>query len=545
MVDSPGERTETATQSMAFNMQDFVLAGISDQRLLDEVQEGRSLHELLSELVALRKWKEDRLLEREEEHTRQQHMFDLLCERCDSAVRYLVYNEGNLANDLPIEILHAIFRFTLPPNALLDPTCRSFDHSWLQSMEQKTLLTQVCSRWRSAALPFLYEEVWLRYACQLHALQWTLSHNPEIAPLVKKLAVDIPTPPRARADFRTSVLIALATVLRECTDLKSLLFTDAFFVVEKLRPHVVEEVELLAFPAEIEEAIRERSGTLQYLEQWPQQSVNARYRFSLTTVMSCELLLSLTIDVDPAVGLEPVHLPLLEELDLSRHFAVWELPRLKRVVLPIATHRYSLFLRKHGKTITYLELRSHWIKQTPPTARIWGELASCPELRHLVLDDPRGLLTSSPSPLHPFEDQSLAHPSLKYIDFWTTLVALDLPAFHERRAKRAIASNVSWENVRLLDRSLNRLARLPTLFPPDQPSWELPSVHDVPGMSIVHAEWAVYRGDLPTVYLGDAYLEDPNDTAYVYCRTCKEGSDTGDSDDVDTEDEHGEHLESP
>ncbi|OSD07422.1 hypothetical protein PYCCODRAFT_1430670 [Trametes coccinea BRFM310] len=256
--------------------------------------------------------------------------------------------------------------------------------------------------------------------------------------------------------------------------------------------------------------------------------------------MSCERLISLTIDIDPAVGVEPVHLPLLEELDLSRQyttgaeasyldvdsFAVWRLPRLSRVVLPVATHRYSGFLRQHGKTITYLEFRSHWLWQGPPRPWIWGDFTSCPKLRHLVLDDhPTGTLS---------EDQLLAHPNLKYIDFWANIS--DPHMFCDMRAKHTIAPNVPWQNVRLLDPALKQLGQLPTLFPPDSPSCELPSFHSVLDMSIVHTEWAVYRSDLPT-FLSFDFDED---STFVPSHA-KDDSDTEDDsyteDDSDTEDD--------
>ena len=138
----------------------------------------------------------------------------LLQENCkDTAFRWIRHQNGS-TDDLPVELLHTIFRFVLPPSTLLDPTPSRGPHSpWVQALASKLSLGRVSKRWHSSVLPFMYEEVTFRYATQVQSFARSLRQNPDLSYLVKRIIVDCPV----TAEIRESVTSDLAFILTRCT----------------------------------------------------------------------------------------------------------------------------------------------------------------------------------------------------------------------------------------------------------------------------------------------------------------------------------------
>ncbi|KAI0714048.1 hypothetical protein C8T65DRAFT_158437 [Cerioporus squamosus] len=484
---------------------DDIPSEISDDEVLALIREGKPLTSLLEELISLRKWKEAHVKAEMQESSRMERMLTRLCENCkDTASRWIRHQNGS-TDDLPVELLHTIFRFVLPPSTLLDPTpSRGPQSAWVRVLASKLALGRVSKRWHASILPFIYEEVSFRHATQLRAFSRSLGENPDLAQLVKSIVIDCPV----TGEVRDMVTIDLAYILTRCTGLRALVFTDNLFSMED----DLRRVTLYPFPPTLVTAIGTLSKTLQRFEQWPLGG-SPHFTFPISCIASFPHLFSLSINVDHPASLEHVELPVLEELDLSqeydvrrgeghaRRFLDWELPRLKRLVLPMATDIQGRVLRKWGKTVDYLEFRDHLDMATHlysdssryPYA---DHIHLCPRLRHLVFQT-----KGTPSNDFDVVDRLPSHPTLAYIDIWTISPAGERRTdFIASRAARKLAKEVPWKNIRLLDRALNSIARLPQLFPPDTPHHELPRVHTVPGLPIVHTPWGVYRKDLDVLF---------------------------------------------
>ncbi|RPD54632.1 hypothetical protein L226DRAFT_509595 [Lentinus tigrinus ALCF2SS1-7] len=481
---------------------------ISDDDVLTLLREGRPLKDLLEEIVSLRKWKETHVKAQTQETYRMERMLTRLCENCkDTASRWIRHQNGS-TDDLPVELLHTIFRFVLPPTTLVDPTPSRGPHSpWVKVLASKLRLGRVSKRWHSSVLPFIYEDVSFRYATQVRAFARSLRENPDLAQLVRRMVVDCPV----TAEVREVVTNDLAYILARCSGLRALIFTDSLFSMEDLDD--IRRIMLYPFPPVLASAIGALSRTLQRFEQWPQGgSQLTHFTFPLSCIASFPQLTALAINIDHPASLEHVVLPTLQELDLSQEYDVrrgdghakrfikWELPRLKRLILPMATDIQGRVLQKWGKTIEYLEFRDH----LDMASHLYSDSSHhpyadhihlCPGLRHLVLQ--------TKAPLNDFNvvNRLPSHPTLAYIDMWTTSPVGDHRAgFIASRAERKLAKEVPWKNIRLLDRALNSIQRLPQLFPPDTPDNELPRVHTIPGLAIVHTAWGVYRMDLDVLY---------------------------------------------
>lgn len=417
-----------------------------------------------------------------------------------------------------MELLDAIFRLALPPDSLLDPTpTRSLYSRWALANRAKHNLTEVCWRWRPVAQTILYAEISLRDADQARALARSLRKCPSLGRLVKKLIVDCPDPPSSETwEVKNSVVLNLVNVLHACNALRTLIFTDVLFVEEG--PD--RSINALSFPGPLTDVIAERAGTLRCLEQWPQGGASAHFQFPVTIVLSCDRLVCLTINIEHQASEEHIALPFLEELNLSRQydvepgehadrFALWSMPRLKRVVLPAAaTYLYHKFLETHGATITYLEFRDHLDLLNQPRRYFCQYVHLCRNLLHFVFDA-KGSDYTIANEIQP-------HPTLQYIDIWVNSPSYAVrTAFKRVRESRDLAVGTQWKNVRLLDRALHWVTELPTLFPPDTPEDQLPSYHRTPGLSIVHTDWGVYRSDLDQLHPDSALppnMDDGRDT---------------------------------
>ncbi|KAI0352674.1 hypothetical protein OH77DRAFT_780954 [Trametes cingulata] len=377
----------------------------------------------------------------------------------------------------------------------------------------KRNLTEVCWRWRPVAQALLYEDISLRHAKQARALSKALRGNPELGRLVKKMVVDCPAPPSSETwEVKNAVVLDLVDILLECTSLKTLVFTDTLFVEEA--PNCT--IEALEFPRAFIDVIVKRSATLRRVEQWPQGGAHAHFELPINAILACTHLVSLTINLNHGAAEKHVVLPYLEELDLSRqyndvvgdqstHFAKWEMPRLRRLVLPVSSDLYKTFLQKHGRMITYLEFRDHLDLLSMPVRPFCQYIHLCPNLRHFVFDAKGSDFMVA--------NDILPHPTLAYVDIWVNSPADTMRAtFVDMRAKRTIAPQTTWKNIRLLDRALHWVTELPALFPPDTPSTELPSVHRSPGLSITHTEWGIYRSDLDELYPEHLPLDVDGDT---------------------------------
>ncbi|KAM5533150.1 hypothetical protein V8D89_013198 [Ganoderma adspersum] len=487
--------------------------GITDQEVLALIQQGQPLSDLLKELIALRRWKEEQLKAQHREGQRMERMLSRICENCkDTASRWIKHQNGS-TDDLPVELLHTIFHFVLPPNTLLDPTsARGARTPWHRAMAAKTTLARVSRRWHSIAVTFLYEEVTFRHVTQVRSFASTLQTNPNLRHLAKKIVVDCPV----ATEMRDPVVIDLVYILTWCTELRSLAFTDNLFAMED----DLRRVALYHFPSALAAAVRGLSGTLVQFEQWPLGGT-PHFTWPVSCV-SAPRLIALAINVDHAASLERIEMASLEELDLSREYALprgedhsqrfvnWKLPRLKRLVLSMATDIQGRVLQQLGGSLTYLEFRDHldmshrWNKG--PWKPYVDYIHLCPALRHLVFQS---------SNISTF-DEFPSHPTLVFVDMWIHSPAGQVRRdFMERRRQRRIAGELQWKNVRLLDRALSWNRQLPGLFPPDVPEDELPCVHAIPGLSITHAGWGVYRSDLDTLYPPEdaAEGEDPDESS--------------------------------
>lgn len=427
-------------------------------------------------------------------------------ENCkDTAARWIRHKNGS-TDDLPTELLHTILRFTLPPSTLLDPTpSRGAQSLWIRALVIKKGLSQVSKRWHSVLLPFMYEEVSFRHATQVRAFAASLRGNTDLTSLVRRIVVDCPV----TSEVRDVVIGDLAYILTRCSRMRVLIFTDNPFVMED----DLRSVALYPFPSTLAAAVESLSGTLRRFEQWPQGGGH-HFTFPIRCITSCQQLTSLAINVDHPASLEPISFPSLEELDLSQEydvrraehsgrFTTWELPSIKRLILPMATNIQGEILLKYGRSIDFLEFRDHLDMAPhlhPESSRHpYIELLHlCPTLRHLVFQVKTSHLSDFQL-LNRFQ----AHPTLAYIDIWVTSPAGKLRReFLALRQARKLASGMPWKNIRLLDRALNYIhtRRLPQLFPPDTPEDELPCTHSILGLAIVHAPWGVYRGDLDVLY---------------------------------------------
>ncbi|KAI0643125.1 hypothetical protein C8Q79DRAFT_981704 [Trametes meyenii] len=465
------------------------------------LREGASLTDLLQELVSLRKWKQSHKQKEDRHH--ELGMLTRLCTSCRPTAQRWLSNEASVADDLPPELLYAIFRFVLPPSDLLDPApSRNPNSRWAHALSARRRLTEVCWRWRSVAQTMLYEDIALHDDTQVRALAQTLRATPELGCLVKRIVVDCPAPPRLELlEFKAETVQDLVDILDRCTSLRSLVFTDMPFVAEgPLRGTMI----VLEFPHALADAIARRASTLQRFEQWPGGSAHLHFRFPISAITPCEHLVSLAINVEHPASGEHIFLPHLEELDLSRQydlsradlsqrFATWEMPRLRRLALPVATGFYKTFLQAHGKMLAYLEFRDHLDVLTATRQSFCKYVHLCPSLRHLVFDAKGSDFLIA--------NEILPHPTLQYIDIWVNSPAAGMrTTFLEMREKRTLVPGTQWKNVRLLDRALHWVTRLSTVFPPDTPLAELPSVHHTPGLSITHTEWGVYGSDLDVLY---------------------------------------------
>ena len=407
-------------------------------------------------------------------------------------------NRRETTQELPVELLHAIFRFTLPPVELLDPTpSRGPRSPWMRMMAAKRALAQVSKHWHSVALTFLYEDICFRYSTQVSALAATFRGNPTVGCLVKTIVVDCPV----TSEMRDAFVLDLAHILSQCTALRTIIFTDSAFAMED----DLRRVALYPFPVRIEHAIKRRKDTLQRFEQWPLGGT-PHFTMPVSCITPATRLRVLAINVDHPSSLESVTLPALEELDLSQEYDVprlenmdrflsWTLPRLRILILPMATRIQGLVLKAHGRALEYLEFRDHLELGSNAHAPYCDYIHLCPALRHLVF------VARSPSKDLAVLNRLPAHPTLAFVDMWVNSPAEALCAeFIERRAARKLATDVQWKNVRLLDRALSTVVALPRLFPPDTPETDLPSTHSVPGLAITHTTWGVYRSDLNDLF---------------------------------------------
>ncbi len=449
----------------------------------------------------------------------------------------LIIPKNKGVDGLPVELLLDVFRYVLPPSRLLDPASWRGMHSlWTRAMADKATLAQVNLHWHSVAIALLYEEASLRRPAQVRSFGDALRGNPGRFLLVKTLVFDCPADTAAD---RTSVYSDLVYILPQCTRLRTLIFTDALFVRDvKLKPDlgyifadtldVFSQYEIPTTLMTFIEAVLSRS--LVRFEHWPEGGTTVFTRHSMAWPLyrftHAPHLTSLAIHIDNPAALDLIVLTSLEELDLSRdyttprdwdrskYFLSWQLPRLRRLVLPVMTNIHESFLRRFGTRITYLEFRDHLdLHQryadgptTPPTDHIHF----CPSLRHLVFQaDPHA--TTMPH-------LPGGHPTLAYVDMWFHSPAgrlrYDLIA---ARADKMAERGVRLRNVRFLDRALHGIPGLPELFPPWTPEDELPGVHTIPGLSITHTPWGVYRSDLDELFPpAEAPWDEEPDSAEEY-----------------------------
>ena len=419
---------------------------------------------------------------------------------------------------LPVELLLDVFRYVLPPSRLLDPlSSRGTDSPWTRAMAAKATLAQVNRRWHAVALHLLYEEACLRRPAQVRSLADSLRANLSRLHLVKTVIVDCPADTE---EDRTLVFGGLIKILVLCTRLRTLIFTDALFSKDvKLNlktpflfqdSHETYQYDIPTMLVTLIGSILSR--TLTRFEHWPEGGTtfytHRSIAWPLSRFTNAPHLTSLAIHIDNPAALDLIVLPSLEELDLSRdyatprdwerstYFLAWELPRLRHLILPVMTNIHEKFLKRFGARITYLEFRDHldltmrydFAPSMPPTHHIHF----CPALQHLVFQADAHATTMPPLP---------EHPTLAYIDVWVHSPAgrlrHDLIAAHaDKQAER----EVRLMNVRFLDRALHGIPGIPELFPPWTPAGELPSVHAIPGLSITHAVWGVYRSDLDELF---------------------------------------------
>lgn len=385
---------------------------------------------------------------------------------------------------------------------------------WIRALTAKQELSRVSKRWHSVLLSFIYEEVSFRHATQVFTFARSLRENLNLPHLVKKIVVDCPV----TVEIRDRVSSDLAYILTRCTALRTLIFTDNLFAMEDN----IRRVALYPFPPTLTAAIRTLSATLQRFEQWPQGG-SPHFTFPISCIVSCPQLTVLAINVDHPASNEAVALLVLEELDLSQEYDVgggdhsqrflrWELPSVKRLILPIATDVQARVLAKCGKSIEYLEFRDRLDMGFHLHADFSGSISDqpyadyihlCPQLRHLVFQ------AQESNDFH-VVNRLPAHPTLAYIDIWATSPAGACRTdFLESRRTQKLATEVPWKNIRLLDRALISITQLPRLFPPDTPESELPCRHAIPGLAFVHAPWGVYRSDLDVLF-GDLDGESPS-----------------------------------
>jgi len=91
-----------------------------------------------------------------------------------------------LCDELPVEILHAVFERVLLPPCLVDPTAnRQPTALWNSERRQKLSLLCVSKTWYLAARMYLYQEVSISDARQVARLLRSVKENQGLAPLIK------------------------------------------------------------------------------------------------------------------------------------------------------------------------------------------------------------------------------------------------------------------------------------------------------------------------------------------------------------------------
>ncbi|KAJ7624278.1 hypothetical protein DFH06DRAFT_1339989 [Mycena polygramma] len=104
--------------------------------------------------------------------------------------RQLTEGDSSLREEIPEEILLAIFRLALPPSWVLmwgtsnPPFLPSI---WSADYLTKLSIVGVCKRWHRVGLEFMYESVVLHHIGQLAAFTRTLEARPQLGPLVRRL----------------------------------------------------------------------------------------------------------------------------------------------------------------------------------------------------------------------------------------------------------------------------------------------------------------------------------------------------------------------
>ncbi|OBZ67631.1 hypothetical protein A0H81_12451 [Grifola frondosa] len=162
------------------------------------LQEGKSLSELLKELLVLRKQN----LALQETERRRKAQFSRLCNGCHIIAKDIFLRPPCMADQLPSELVEEIYRFALPPSGYLEPTLGSGPNSlWFRSVCMKKTLTHVI------------------------AFAQTLREDTAgLSSLVQKIMIDCYVP----KCLWDAVVEDLAFILAVCTSVRSLSFTSAF-----------------------------------------------------------------------------------------------------------------------------------------------------------------------------------------------------------------------------------------------------------------------------------------------------------------------------
>ncbi|KAH9932679.1 uncharacterized protein BXZ73DRAFT_101221 [Epithele typhae] len=431
---------------------------VSDEDILALINSGQSLSDLVKELISLRRWKAEQLQKQATEAKRVDVLLNRLCDDCRGTAARWFNGRAGPTDELPVELLHAVFQYASPPSQLVDPIPTRGSHTlWTHVMHWKFNFLRVCKHWHRVALVSMYEDVALRSARQVYAFAAALRGNPALGPLVKLLLIDCPVV----LEIRELVVRDLVYIVTQCAGLRTLIFTDSLFTMEdELR-----RVALYPFHNRLAVAVSHLSDTLTRFEQWPQGGT-PHFTAPLHVLAPFAHLRTLAINVDHPAGREPLSLPSLVELDLSKaydtdgtpeapppppapRFDRWALPRLTALVLPLVTRVQAGVLRAHGATLTYLEFRDHMemgLRDAdddddgtggPPAPHL-ALLHLCPRLRHLVFEGRENDVSDA--------DRLPPHPTLAFVDVWTAwgVYRSDLDAlFPDARVRRASAATLA------------------------------------------------------------------------------------------------------
>ena len=350
-------------------------------------------------------------------------------------------------------------------------------------LRQKETLLRVCRSWYYIGLPFLYEDIGIVDLFQLNQLIETLENSPhQIENLIKQLTIYAFIPKSYRHQFNYFI----SKLFELCPNLVSFSYLSPF---EPPKGHIPN------LPLNI--------TRLQLSHSVPRHMVD-----DLLSECSEQLVsLSLTLWPNSIPPSQQLHsFARLEELtfDLScrsigtvaYYTGLWQIPSLHRFIVqlrgnpshwptPIPTESLVAFCTTKGANIKYFHLHpEYWWSMNSYHIELQSVLEQLPSLEHLVL--------------HPRTQGKLSHPSVKWIDIWSSHIlaecSKDWKVLFAQLVKKHFPRLIS---VRSLDSTLANLHTLPSVLPPTSVPDELSSyAFQYLGFHVKHEPGAIIS-DLP------------------------------------------------